>query len=308
MTDSNTSSLSVSAQRARTLIAFFSGTGGVSRVASAFHSALMEKGVASEEATIDARGRLRATELLSHSDTLLLLFPVYAFDAAGPVYEWLSMLGESAGKGKTAVVISVSGGGEAWPNSSCRANVISMLEGKGFSVAYERMIVMPSNCLVRTEDDVAVRLLGALPAKARLIVDEVLSGRRRRKRPGVFAHVARFTGWMASRGARRFGRSLKVSDACCSCGVCAKECPMENISMKEGRPVFANKCATCLHCVYRCPKGSLTPGSSNPPVFKEGFSLESFEKRMEGKSLRGIEESCKGFLKRGVRNYLLEKD
>lgn len=55
-------------------------------------------------------------------------------------------------------------------------------------------------------------------------------------------------------------RPFHVTDSCISCGLCARECPMENITMKNGRPEWGNDCALCLRCYHRCPSRAIAYG------------------------------------------------
>jgi ferredoxin len=47
---------------------------------------------------------------------------------------------------------------------------------------------------------------------------------------------------------------FNVSDACISCGLCATLCPVKNITMENGRPVFGGRCERCVACLQHCPK------------------------------------------------------
>ena len=48
-------------------------------------------------------------------------------------------------------------------------------------------------------------------------------------------------------------RGIMADDACVGCGTCVKVCPMENISVKDGKAVIGDDCATCLACFHWCP-------------------------------------------------------
>ncbi len=49
-------------------------------------------------------------------------------------------------------------------------------------------------------------------------------------------------------------RGFRVSDACISCGLCAKRCPLANISTEEeGRPHWNGNCTHCMACIGGCP-------------------------------------------------------
>lgn len=57
-------------------------------------------------------------------------------------------------------------------------------------------------------------------------------------------------------------RPFHASDACVSCGLCARSCPMENIAMADGRPLWSNRCALCLRCYHICPARAVAYGSA----------------------------------------------
>lgn len=47
---------------------------------------------------------------------------------------------------------------------------------------------------------------------------------------------------------------FRVKDACVSCGKCEKLCPMNVITMQDGKPVWnVKRCAHCMSCIQNCP-------------------------------------------------------
>lgn len=46
-------------------------------------------------------------------------------------------------------------------------------------------------------------------------------------------------------------------DSCKGCGICAKNCPNENIVMYNDHPVFKNTCYACTKCIQNCPKNAI---------------------------------------------------
>lgn len=57
------------------------------------------------------------------------------------------------------------------------------------------------------------------------------------------------------------GLSYKVWDDCISCNQCANICPVNNIEMVDGKPVFGNHCTGCFACIQWCPKHAIHIGN-----------------------------------------------
>ena len=281
-------------------IAYFSGTGGTARVAYSIERELKARSVSVMMSGIRA-GVLPSDD---EEDLLVLLFAVHAFNAPEIVYQWIDSL--PADRPVPVAVISVSGGGEISPNTACRLSSIRRLEKRGYGVIYERMIVMPSNWIAKTDDGLSIRLLRILPVKSRDIVDDLLAGTVRRTRPGIIDRIFSGIGELEKRGAKNIGENIRVNDNCNGCGWCSENCPANNIRMSPDRPVFGKDCLLCLKCIYGCPNKALGSGTFSFIIVKEGYDLNALEKRMDGVELVPVEELAKGYLWRGVKKYLLE--
>lgn len=54
-----------------------------------------------------------------------------------------------------------------------------------------------------------------------------------------------------------------VSNACISCGRCRQVCPLGNIQLREGRPVWGRRCTHCMACICLCPVEAIEYGRSS---------------------------------------------
>ncbi|MDE6341375.1 MAG: EFR1 family ferrodoxin [Muribaculaceae bacterium] len=62
---------------------------------------------------------------------------------------------------------------------------------------------------------------------------------------------------------RRWGVQTKrwhFTDTCISCGKCARTCPVGNIAMSDGHPVWGTDCTSCCACFHICPTNSIQYG------------------------------------------------
>lgn len=281
-------------------IVFFSGTGNTAIVTNTFQKFLEAQGKYVIKYELDKRNSITDDK----EDLLIIIYPVHACNSPEPVYEFINAI--PAVNKKPAVVISVSGGGEITPNNACRLHCIRRLEKKGYNVIYEKMIVMPSNWMVPTVDGLAVRLLEILPHKIEKIVNDLLSGVSRRTKPDILNRFLSCVGEFEKYCTRFFGKSMKVNHNCKGCGLCEKACPRANVALVNGRPVFFNDCVLCLKCIYGCPQKALTPGMGKFVIIKQGYNLEYIENLVGKIKIDSIEELAKGYLWKGVKEYLLD--
>ena len=284
-------------------IVFFSGTGCTALSADTLKRSL-EK-LAISVVLEELRGpRTHTAEV--DADMFVLMFPIHAFDAPLPLYEYLDHLRQSD-KQKVALV-SVSGGGEVVTNRASRFGIIRLLKQKGYETVYESTIVMPCNTVIYTPEPVAAALLEKLPFKCEQIAADLAQGTLLRTNPPLLDRLFSKMGAVlrGSWGCMRFGERLQVSSACDSCGQCARDCPRNNIDMVDGIPHFRTDCALCLRCIYECQQNAISAGCGAVLVLKDGFSLESYKGGIPP-PLGGVDSMMRGVIWKGVRQYLAEK-
>ncbi|NLO63379.1 MAG: 4Fe-4S binding protein [Clostridiaceae bacterium] len=61
-------------------------------------------------------------------------------------------------------------------------------------------------------------------------------------------------------------RSIFANGKCNGCSMCVKVCPVHNIVLEKGRPVFHNRCEMCMACVEFCPQKAIHHWNIEPGV------------------------------------------
>ncbi len=57
-------------------------------------------------------------------------------------------------------------------------------------------------------------------------------------------------------GAKKF----YATDACISCGKCVDSCMLNNVTLKNGKPLWGNDCTHCMACICKCPAEAIEYG------------------------------------------------
>lgn len=55
-------------------------------------------------------------------------------------------------------------------------------------------------------------------------------------------------------------RDFYATDECISCGLCEKVCVLNNISYRNGKPIWNGKCTHCSACISKCPVAAIEYG------------------------------------------------
>lgn len=163
------------------------------------------------------------------------------------------------------------GSADAWFVMTCGGDIgnaeqsLNLLcEEKGFAFRGVMPVVMPENyiAMFNAPDE----------EKARAIVKQAMPVMDRAAdlvRAGVNFPGRRITvldklksGAINSGFNRYFIKSNQfyAKDNCTGCGVCAEGCVLNNISLKDGRPLWSDRCTHCMACICGCPAEAIEYG------------------------------------------------
>lgn len=57
--------------------------------------------------------------------------------------------------------------------------------------------------------------------------------------------------------------AFTASDDCTGCGQCARLCPINNITIQNGKPVWGGNCTHCMACICYCPTEAIEYGKKS---------------------------------------------
>ena len=191
-----------------------------------------------------AANYLEAEEItVEPCDTLGFVFPVYGERAPWPVYHLAARLKLSGQPYVFGIATCNDRGG------SCLDFFASWLKKHGIEMNYTRKITMPGNCMATNDAENAERI-----ADCDMFCHRSADNINSRFQSTVEGFDAPENTEEGQR--ERFPKIFVFKsdpDKCVSCGLCAQVCPMKNITMTDGHPVYGSTCASCMACFHWCP-------------------------------------------------------
>jgi len=220
-------------------IYYFSGTGNSLAVARMIN----EKSVEKKEIIPISNGKS-----VTKADNVGFVFPVYCHKVPDIVKRFILKMEFTSSPYIYAVATNNGEIGQSL------FDVQKLLSKKGQSLSLGIAIEMPGNAMV-TPPDVELKRLSAMEQKATEIAELVKVQKR-----GIIEGNDSFTEHIRNRIVGFFAwnyifspKRYKISENCTGCGTCEKICPVNNIHLINHKPVWNNKCATCLACFHWCP-------------------------------------------------------
>ena len=58
-------------------------------------------------------------------------------------------------------------------------------------------------------------------------------------------------------------KAFTASAACNGCGQCVKRCPLNNITLPDGKPLWGGRCTHCMACICYCPAEAIEYGKKS---------------------------------------------
>ncbi len=236
---------------------YFSGTGNTLIVSETLKKELENLGYSVNLLKIEVSDPQKADT----SHTIGIAFPVAVFSTYPFVWEFMKNLPE--GNGAEVFVINTMGGFSGWMTGPVKSLFIK----KGYKPLGAREFIMPSNFIkldspetIKSKTD---KVVNEIKDFAKSLSNSSAKWKKIPIIPDLFLLMA-----SSKYPWKLMGKWIKINnEKCTKCGLCAKLCPVKNITMPD-YPVTHKKCQVCMRCVSFCPSRAITIRSEKTQTYR----------------------------------------
>lgn len=231
------------------VIYVFSGTGNTKKICELYEREFENAGV--DTNLVFLSSELEALPDPNAYDHVGFAYPIHAFNAPKIMLDVARKLPKAQNK---KYFVLKSSGEPLKINNISSLKMRGILKRKGYVQFAEYHYVMPYNMIFRHTDDMATKMWNTACALAPIEARDTLAGQCHMLKKVPFGRLLAMIMRIEHPAMRVNGRMFKVNKSkCINCGLCARNCPVSNIVIKDGKFSFNGNCLMCARCSFNCP-------------------------------------------------------
>ncbi|MBQ4340756.1 MAG: EFR1 family ferrodoxin [Firmicutes bacterium] len=238
------------------MILYFSGTGN-----SAYAAKFAADELNDELISINEKIKTGDNSAIISDKPWIVAAPVYCWQLPLVVRDWMLATDLQGNKDIYFIMTCGSGfgGGEQYLKKLCAE--------KGLNYKGTSVVVMPENyiAMFNVPDEKESEII--MEKAVRTLKRDIQSMKEGKALPRVKTGII---GKLCSGFINDVFYTMQVKDkkfyakdSCNGCGLCAKKCPLNNIELDDGKPVWKGNCTHCMACISYCPTEAIEYGNKS---------------------------------------------
>ncbi|WP_171014967.1 EFR1 family ferrodoxin [Culicoidibacter larvae] len=209
-----------------------------------------------------------AIPTLKPAASIGIIFPVFFMDAPGLVKTYLSQLQIEANIDTYIYSVATCG---RYPGNAL-ASIRKILQSKDAGLNFAMPFIMPDSIpfpeFIKMQAKTRQQQESRYKEQFKRLI-AAISARKHKKASPMLPPVT-LIAHIRSKNVSNFDENFAVTDKCISCGICAKVCGANNITItNEGDyPQFNHNCAACMACFNYCPQDAISYKNHNQEWFQ----------------------------------------
>ena len=205
---------------------------------------------------------------LAQADVILLAFPIYGSAPPIPMRQFVHRNGRYL-NGKEVLIAET----QYFFSGDGAASIGRTVKKFGGKIVGAEHFNMPNNLAdcklfpIKNAEE-QQKILARAENRMDAFAKRIIRGKAKKRGFSVFSHAVGYfcqrKYWWKGEAEKR--KHLKIDSAkCVGCGKCAKNCPISNLQMENGKARTLGNCALCYRCINLCPRRAITLIGSAPP-------------------------------------------
>lgn len=238
------------------MVLYFSGTGNSRFIARKIAERL-------DETLVNLNDRIKRQDFspIVEKERLIFVSPTYAWRIPRVMEDWIRR-------------VPFTGGKDCWFVMDCGSEIGNadkylrrLCAQKGLRYHGVAQVVMPENyvAMFPVPDQAQARQIieKAQPAIEQ-VIQRLSAGQDfpRPRRNGYDRLMSSIANPLFYRFAVK-AKAFRADSRCTGCGQCARLCPLNNIQLQNGKPVWGSHCTHCMACICLCPSQAVEYGQKS---------------------------------------------
>ncbi|MFX0070328.1 MAG: EFR1 family ferrodoxin [Candidatus Hermodarchaeota archaeon] len=193
----------------------------------------------------------------SEAERIGFIFPLYYLGLPAIIYDFVSKFNVSSANYIFTLITSGGGG-----TGTALNQINKMLKKKSKLLNGSFCVRMPGNYIpmynVPSKEEQKYYFKHADEALDKIV--ESIRKNETVKRKEHIQTIAKPVNKYFRNKVNNSDRKFYADENCNSCEICEKVCPVNNIKIIEGIPIWQHKCQQCLACIHFCPQNAIQYG------------------------------------------------